>query len=146
MSFRITSNGTKTGYVVVSYLIALLVALAVVLTAGFTAAAAVWGILLVVCVGGAVRSFRGESESREAPRAWWRMSARPTSGFVFAVLFLLQGVSLVASCLLNDNPVQSANAASFLVLAVLNLIIGVFFAHSSIRLLRRQGMTTSGEA
>jgi hypothetical protein len=62
------------------------------------------------------------------------MSARPTSGIIFAVLFLLQGASLVTSSLLSDNPLQSANAASYLVLAVLNLVIGAFFAHSSIKL------------
>ncbi|WP_349897636.1 hypothetical protein [Parafrigoribacterium soli] len=112
------------GYVVASYLVALLVALAVTFTAGPATLAASWAILLLVCVGLAVRSFRGENESKDPPRAWWRMTARPASGFVFALLFLVQGLSLA---------MFTARPSEFLV-AILNLIVAALFLHSSIRL------------
>lgn len=130
MSFRITNNATKVGYVVTCYLVALLVALGVAVTAGAPTAAAVWGILLIASVVIAARGFRGENEAVEAPRAWWRMTARSTSGFVFAALFLLQGVSLVVSSMVG----ASAVAVSYLVVGVINLVFAAAFAHSSLRL------------
>ena len=91
MSLRVTTNQAKTSYVVASYVVAVLVLFGVGLTAGLVAASVVWGIMLLATVGVAVRTFRGDDESLTAPRAWYRMSARPTSGFVFAAVFLLQG-------------------------------------------------------
>ncbi|WP_421734957.1 hypothetical protein [Cellulomonas sp.] len=49
--------------------------------------------LQLLVVGFAARNFRdAEIESLEAPREWWRMTARPLSGFVFGALFLVQAV------------------------------------------------------
>lgn len=63
------------------------------------------GVLLITAVTdfGALllgaRIFRGRGEAVEAPRAWWRMTARPTLsrrlGILFVVLPLLGAVSLV---------------------------------------------------
>ena len=130
MSLRVTTNQAKTSYVVASYVVAVLVLFGVGLTAGLVAASVVWGIMLLATVGVAVRTFRGDDESLTAPRAWWRMSARPTSGVVFAAVFLLQGGYLALSS------AQEEHAGAFLVLAVLNLVIGALFVNSSIRVMR----------
>jgi hypothetical protein len=128
MRFRITSNAGKASYVVVAYVIALTVLLAVGLTAGMLAATIAWSVLLLIAVAVAVRSFRGEGESKDAPRAWWRMTARPTAGFVFTAVFLLQAIYLAVQANTEVSP------GSFYFLAVLNLVIAAFFIYSSIRL------------
>lgn len=53
-------------------------------------------LLQLAWLGVAARVFRDpDVEPREAPRAWWRMTARPTSGYVVAGLLLVGTSRLV---------------------------------------------------
>ena len=91
-------------------------------------ASAVWGIYLLACVGFAARMFRGDNESLAAPRALWRMTGGPASGFVLAVVFLCQAVSL------GITSTQRPEPDVFLALAALQVLIAAAYLHSSIRL------------
>jgi hypothetical protein len=89
---RIYDGSTKAISVILGY------ALAIV--SGFLvgiAFAPSWGVIvgtavLLVVIVALTRWFRGENESRE-PRAWWRMTARPTAGYVLAAWFFLQALT-----------------------------------------------------
>ena len=52
-------------------------------------------ILNIAYVVVGVRTFRGATENREDPRAWWRATARPAAGFwIGAGLAVASGISL----------------------------------------------------
>ncbi len=53
------------------------------------------GLAAMVLVG--VRLFRGDAEPVGAPRAWWRMTARPLAGFLLAAYFVADGLFARAS-------------------------------------------------
>lgn len=40
------------------------------------------------------RVFRGDAEPAGSRRPWWRLTSRPTQGFVWAILFTIQAVVL----------------------------------------------------
>ncbi|MDJ0350774.1 hypothetical protein [Cryobacterium sp. PH29-G1] len=128
MSLRITSTSTKIGYVVAAYVVGPLIVLFVALVAGPPLAAAATVMLLLAVVGFAVRTFRGEGEPVAAPRAWWRMTAQPTSGFVFSALFLGQAVSLAFTA------APRTDVGAFIAIAPVYAGLGALFAYSSIRL------------
>ncbi|TQL01018.1 hypothetical protein [Cellulomonas sp. SLBN-39] len=86
-------------------------------------------VLQLVVVGVAVRTFRdADVEDVVAPRAPWRMTARPTSGFVLGGLFLVESVSAVLRA-----PGQPDLWAVLLAAAV-SAALGVAFVRSSLRL------------
>lgn len=86
-------------------------------------------VLQLVVVGGAVRTFRdADVEDVTAPRPLWRMTARPTSGFVLGGLFLVESVSAVLRA-----PGQPDLWAVLLAAAV-SATLGVAFVRSSLRL------------
>jgi hypothetical protein len=76
-----------------------------------------------VAVG--VRVFRGAGEQVEAPRAWWRMTSRPTAGFVLAAV-------------LGLGVLVPAGAPSSAPQVVAQLVVGVAYLGSSIALVSRR--------
>ena len=83
--WRITEPMGKVAYVVGAvvigvFLVLLLAASPIPETVVADIAAAYFVAWVVV----GVRVFRGAGEQVEAPRAWWRMTARPAAGFVLA--------------------------------------------------------------
>ena len=88
-------------------------------------------VLLVV----AVRTFRGRDEPVDPPRRWWRMTAKPTAGYVLGVLAVLTLINLrdlgyPASLTRVGGPVIVWTSA------VLSLLAGIAYLNSSIRLTR----------
>jgi hypothetical protein len=130
MSVRISSDQTKVGYVVAAYVLGIFVAISSALVAGVPQAGAVTGIFLLVTVGFAVRNFRGDGEPVDAPRKWWRMTWRPTSGFVFAVVFLVQASSSAFAVALAPG----RDSEAYVVMALVYAFLGALFTYSSIRL------------
>ncbi|RXZ72279.1 hypothetical protein [Agromyces albus] len=106
------------------------------------------GVLLTITVidFGALllgaRIFRGRGEEVEPPRAWWRMTARPTLsrrlGILFVVLSLLGAVSLVLEVtgvyaplpLTGDDMVASSRGIVELA------IVAYLYLNSAVRLKR----------
>lgn len=132
MPVRISEASTKVSYVVAAYVLGIFVALSVALIAGIPQAAATTVILLLAAVAFAARNFRGEDEPVAPPRKWWRMTSRPTSGFVFAAVFFLHAISLAFGVS------RGSDSAVFMGLALIYTLLGALFAYSSIRLRRVQ--------
>jgi len=137
MSIRITSNESKVGVVIGGWVIGLLVALGVGAAvgglAGTDAGVATGMVLLyltpIVVVVFCVRTFRGPSEPVAPPRPWWRMTERPTSGFVVGALFLLQTVTALLTA--NERgPLLTLSTA------LPNAVAAVAFLGSAIKLTR----------
>jgi hypothetical protein len=126
MSVRITRASTKIGYVVLSFVFGPVILAfwgLIFGTAGLTIASCV---LVLGLVGFAARTFRGEDEPRDPPRAWWRMTSYPAAGYIVAALF---GVPLVLQPLIGS---AGSNGLGVLV----ELIVTIMFLQSSIRLTR----------
>ena len=93
MRTRIVSADAKMGYFLIATLLEVFVVVVSVVTLGSLAGTLIAVPLQFLVVGFAVRNFRDvEIESVDEPRPWWRMTARPTSGFVFGALFIGQGL------------------------------------------------------
>ncbi len=87
-------------------------------------------ILNIAYVAVGVRIFRGATENREDPRAWWRATARPAAGFwIGAGLAVGAGISLLGA--LASKPENSFVPA---VSCVVYGAMAVFYLHSSYRL------------
>ena len=126
MPIRVTKASTKISYVVVSCLFGPFILVFWAVTFGTTGLTIASCVLLVGLVGFAARTFRGEDEPRDPPRAWWRMTSHPAAGYVFAALF---GVPLVLQPLIGSG---GSNYAGVL----FELFLTIMFLQSSIRLTR----------
>lgn len=99
------------------------------LVLGERAALVIAGPLTLVWVAVAVRVFRDpDVEPYRAPRAWWRLTARPTSGFVVGGLFLARSAQIGVTELWRPD--------GWLLLPgiVLTALAGIAFLLSSLRL------------
>lgn len=72
--------------------------------------------------------FRGHGEPIDAPRAWWRMTARPLAGFIGAGVFLAQAIAT------STATTESASVTVFVVLC--DLVVMSSYLNSSLRLIR----------
>lgn len=81
----------------------------------------------------AVRAFRGKNEDVSAPRAWWRMTARPRSGFIIATLAAICIPYFIHATFLSTstNPLQKVDSAQSLVIVS---VVSAAFLLSSTRL------------
>lgn len=128
---RIVSPEAKFVYLLVSSLVVVTVFVTLTLTLGQWAATLSSGPLLLLVTGYAVRNFRDpDVEPYAEPRQWWRMTARPASGYVFGGIFLAQAgwVALTAA--------RQPNTWALLVGAAIEGILGVLFLRSSAKLRR----------
>lgn len=127
--WRVLTPYGKLAYLLLAPVGALLVAILVGLALGEWAGLLASPALQVLVVAVAVRTFRDpDVEDVAAPRAPWRMTARPTAGFVMGALFLVQAVTTV---------VQATGRPDLWVLllsAAASAGFGVAFVRSSLRL------------
>ena len=118
------------------------------LPAPFPALASEVVYVLAFVVG--TRSFRGAGEPIAPPRAGWRMTARPTAGFVIGSLLLVRVLIVVGGTVAGTPIVASSSAepAGAVVVAVVGLLVDVVLAvlyfRSSLRL-RRSPPATAPE-
>ncbi|WP_291038125.1 hypothetical protein [Herbiconiux sp.] len=78
------------------------------------------------------RSFRGAGEAIEPPRVWWRMTARPTAGFVIGTVGVIFVGFAAMVLVLQPNEHVVTNVVSGISYAV----VAVVYIHSSIRPMR----------
>jgi len=137
MAIRITSTSTKIGYVVASCVLLILgAALAIGLP---LPASVVVGVLALILVGFAARTFRGVGEPVEQRRPLWKMTASPASGFVVTLFFGSQTIYLLISVLSGSDSVGS------IIPLVVDAFIATMFALSSLRLRAIERATASGK-
>lgn len=131
---RIVDPHAKFVYLLLSSFVGVGVYVTLTLTLGSWAGALASVPLLLVGTGVAVRSFRDpDVEPYEAPREWWRMTARPASGFVVGSLFVAQAAWVAVRA--PGEP----DSWALLVGAATEAFLGVMYFRSSLRL--RAGVT-----
>ena len=123
---RVRNGASKSAFVVAGYALALVIGLVIESStgSGWGVVVSSWIVLLLVLV--LTRLFRGENES-DAPRAWWRMTASPTAGYVLSGLFAFSVIGSIAS---------SAVVLGSWVSGIVSLVIAIAYLNSSIRLSR----------
>lgn len=94
----------------------------------------------------AVRVFRVPEEDIPAPRALWRMTGRPTAGFLFGGLIVVGAAfgvwGLIYSNVVAPSPFSTAVAGTDsvphqVVSLIISVVVGVLYLRSSFRLARR---------
>ncbi|MGJ4845999.1 hypothetical protein [Leifsonia sp. Le1] len=128
---RITSPQAKATFVVLGWtasgVAALFGALALSVTGGVILYCATLGAVIVF----GARVFRGEEEDAVAPRPLWRMTAKPTAGFLLAGFFAFQAVSAGVNAATAD-----AYAPLYVVAIAFSLAVAGAYLNSSLRLRR----------
>lgn len=124
---KIASVGGKAAFSVFGYLVAFLVGLVCWRAFHFTVGSLIYLVLFLIWAGVAARSFRGKHEPRAAPRPWWKLTARPTVGWILAGLLLLQVADLVASS------TAGGGGKTKLTIAATYVVVAALLVHSSIR-------------
>jgi|GEM_PF-782629 len=129
MRTRIVSADAKVGYFFIATLFAVFVVGVTLATLGSLAGTLIVVPMQFLLAGFAVRNFRDEDiESPDEPRLWWRMTARPTSGFVFGALFIGQGLWVAFTGF------QSPDAWALVLGATTEAFIGAMFLRLSLKL------------
>ncbi|MHA7172170.1 hypothetical protein [Arthrobacter monumenti] len=123
-----TSNATKVNYLVFGWIFSIFLGVAVTLIAGAAVGIVTVLALTLAMVAIFVRIFRGEGEPL-TPRPLWKLTAKPTSGFVVAAIFTVQAVPL----LMTNWTIQTEPALT-MISAILYLLVAVAFANSSLRI------------
>jgi hypothetical protein len=93
--------------------------------------AVVFNLLILAFVFVAVRSFRGRDEPVEPPRAWWRMTARPTAGLLIAAFLAASVVNYLFSTTAKTPGDDFTNDLS----TAVNALLVLAYVQSSIRLI-----------
>ncbi len=129
MRIRIVAAEAKVAYYIIAGLVAVLVIALFWATLGPLAGVLSGIPLQPILVGFAVRNFRDTAiEAVDEPRPWWRMTARPPSGFAVGALFVAQGVwSTIGGF-------QNPNAWAFVLGGATAALIGALFIRSSLKL------------
>ncbi|MFC6355249.1 hypothetical protein [Luethyella okanaganae] len=124
----IRSGAGKAASVILVYFAALLSGIFTGLLIDVGAGYLLTGTLLLLGIYALTRFFRGGNESDE-PREWWRMTAYPLAGYVLAVWFAAQAVSMALV-----PPVSSLSMAGTAIM----LVIAIGYVNSSAKLSARQ--------
>jgi hypothetical protein len=93
--------------------------------------AVVGNLFTVLLYFGGARSFRGSREPVAPARAWWRMTSRPTAGFVIGALL---SVSFASDIFSFSRP--AGFTFTYVLGAIVDLLMAFLYFHSSIRLRR----------
>ena len=129
---RIRQTRWKIAYVVASSILLALNGLFFLPLLPWLAGWVVGNALLILLVFGGTRSFRGAGEPLAAPRARWRMTSRPRSGFVVGSLFVLSSATNVYSAISMPTDLTFSYVAD----AVVGGALAFLFLRSSVRMQR----------
>lgn len=127
----------KLGSIIAAGILVFLVSLA----AGVGISVVAGAIAFIVTAGAAVallsRVFRTSTED-DGPREWWRLTGRPTAGYVIAAVLFAEIVSVLLPSL-EETPMRTVVVALYSVLAA-------GYLHSSIRLTLQERAGRAAEA
>ncbi|WP_291050745.1 hypothetical protein [Herbiconiux sp.] len=138
---RIRKTGWKTAYVVVGWLVVTAVGW-LVYGLGLSAPllSVVGSVLFLALVLVGARIFRGQDEPVTPPRAWWRMTAKPTAGFVLGTYFALSLLWDVVLAILDPTGQfpgrRNADVTTVVLGAIGSAPLVFLYLNSSIRLVR----------
>lgn len=104
-----------------------------------TSAAVLGDILFLLFSLGGARAFRGRGEPIEPPRAWWRMTSRPTAGLVLGGLLTLSLAQSVYGAFTESAGMLSRTVPD----AILVAVLAGLYVNSSVRLLRRRAVAVA---
>jgi hypothetical protein len=94
-------------------------------------------VMAVFFIG--TRSFRGAGEPVAPPRALWRMTSKPRSGFVIASLFVVSATGNVFSSI--TRPVDELPA--YVLSGIVDASLALLYLRSSVRLTRNPPETVA---
>lgn len=129
---RIRQTRWKIAYVVASNILLALNGLYVVPLLPWPAGWVIGNALTILFVFVGARSFRGVGEPLTPPRARWRMTSRPLSGFVVGSLFVLSSAANVYSAISMPTNLTFNYVAD----AVVGGALAFLFLRSSVRMQR----------
>lgn len=131
MNVRIQSAQAKATYLSVGLIIVVAASVMLAVPAGTPPGIVAYIALSTAWIIIGVRTFRGDGEPIRPPRAWWRMTNKPTAGFVIAALLLVHAVA-TATQLGQD----STGVLGFSI--VFDVVVAGFYLHSSMKLKTRK--------
>jgi hypothetical protein len=139
---RILNPYAKFLYVLVGWIAVVLLNLLVVALVGPVVGPVLYVVVLFGWILVGARIFRVPEEPIEPPRPWWRLTGRPTAGFVLAALFALQAITNQVSLVLSDRgragDGDDGGTASVTVMTAACAIAAVAYLASSLRLRARK--------
>jgi hypothetical protein len=128
---RIVEAGPKVVYILVGGLVTIVFVAGLTLVLPNALEAIVGAIAEATFYLVGVRSFRGSNELLNPSRPWWRMTARPTAGFLIGSLLGLSVVFDIFNAT-KHSPYELGNVLSAAVEGTLSLL----YFNSSVRLRR----------
>jgi hypothetical protein len=140
MRLRILNPYGKFLYVLVGWIAVVLINLLVVALVGPVVGPVLYVVVLFGWILVGARIFRVPEEPIEPPRPWWRLTGRPTAGFVLAALFALQAITNQLTLVIGDRgrAGEDGGTASVTVVTVACAIAAVAYLASSLRLRARR--------
>ena len=131
MAIRIVDTGRKAATIVAMLLAISLLGLTMALAVDESVGVAATAVLMVAAVALCGRTFRGPSEEPAPPRSWWRLTERPTAGFILGALFAARAISYL-TVENRDSSVLLSSACA------VTALLAAAFVHSSVRLTMRR--------
>lgn len=137
---RILNPYGKFLYVLVGWIAVVLINLLVVALVGPVVGPVLYVVVLFGWILVGARIFRVPEEPIEPPRPWWKLTGRPTAGFVLAALFALQAITNQVSLVLGGRGLadDDGGTASVTVVTAACAIAAVAYLASSLRLRARK--------
>jgi hypothetical protein len=127
---RITSVSAKAAYVIVGYIVLVTAAgMSAVLLRDVLLGAIVDAVLTLVLIGLGARWFRADGEDRISPRPLWRLTGRPTAGFVVATLAGIQTLFAAGTGVITPHALLPSAVTT-----VVSLLVTIAYLASSMRL------------
>ncbi|WP_020075938.1 hypothetical protein [Cryocola sp. 340MFSha3.1] len=123
---RVRDTSTKAISIIAGYALAVLAAITVGLSTQSAWGVVAGSVIVLLLVLVLSRLFRGENES-DAPRSWWRMTARPPAGYALGCWFGAQAIASITTALLDDGWIGWTGG-------VVSLSIAALYLNSAIRL------------
>ncbi|NQX35993.1 hypothetical protein [Herbiconiux sp. VKM Ac-2851] len=140
MTPRILNPYGKFLYVLIGGIAVVLLNLLVAALVGPVVGPVLYVVVLFGWILVGARIFRVPEEPIEPPRPWWKLTGRPTAGFVLAALFALQAITNQLTLVLGDRgrAGDDGGTASVTAMTAACGIAAVVYLASSVRLRARR--------
>lgn len=139
MTLRIVNPYGKFLYVLIGGIAVVLLNLLVAALVGPVVGPVLYVVVLFGWILAGARVFRVPEEPIEPPRPWWKLTGRPTAGFVLAALFALQAITNQLTPVLGGRAGDGGGSTTTAtVVTVACAIAAVAYLASSLRLRGRR--------
>jgi hypothetical protein len=138
MTPRILNPYGKFLYVLIGGIAVVLLNLLVAALVGPVIGPVLYVVVLFGWILVGARIFRVPEEPIEPPRPWWRLTGRPTAGFVLAALFALQAITNQLPRTLGGRAADDGSTTTAAVVTVACATAALAYLASSLRLRGRR--------